>query len=177
MPITADLGEAKEQFFTAIAEGDVPKVKDILTSHPGAIRWEHGLDDGRHFVPRTFPLHAAAVFGQRDVAAALLDAKADINALKAERTALMVGAELGRTGIVTLLLDRDADPALDVPEMMPNMARFIAEHVEKLKKQRRQAEAVGRISENFSKGAGRFIAAPERATFGRKNTASGLKLS
>ena len=62
----------EERLFTALREGDVPAVKDVLADHPEVV--ESRDSDG------ATPLHLAALEGRRDIVHMLLDAGADVNA-------------------------------------------------------------------------------------------------
>lgn len=113
--------DVKDKFFSAIADGVTDEVQEILKAHPDAILWEHGLDDGRNYIPRTLPLHAAVLYWRTDVMDLLLAAGTDINAKAQGRTALMVASALGKEDLVKFLLDRHADPNIGDGAVTPLM--------------------------------------------------------
>lgn len=122
MPNTAEV--LKDRFFQAVVSGDAATVKRILHDYPVATKWVHGLDprdNGSYYLPRTLPLHAAVIYGRPDIIALLLEAKADINAQSADRTALHVGVGLGNMEPVKLLLERRADPNIGDAFLTPLM--------------------------------------------------------
>lgn len=238
---TQNMVEVKDRFFSAIADGVTEEVQEILKAHPDAILWEHSLDDGRTYIPRTLPLHAAVLYWKTDIMELLLAAKADINAQAQDRTALMVASALGKTDIVKFLLKRHADPNIGdgfttplmeaaefgYPAVMEvlidggarindtgnhdwtalhfaaasgkkesvtllldhdadteakrdddrtpaqwainGLGPYIEERAAAKKLKYKQEKSVSILSASFSRGTGKTIIAPERATFGRKN--------
>lgn len=92
---------ARKDLLAAAGLGDAALVRELLDENP-------------HLVNQTFPLfnhtllHVAAKTGQREVAALLLDRKADIEKLAQGRTPLWLAVERGRIEVATLLLSRGA---------------------------------------------------------------------
>jgi len=112
-----------DRFFDAAAAGDTATVKEVLAEYPDAVRWRGYLrTNGPSTLPESTALHFAIGFGHENVAALLLDAHADADARNGDqRTPLIIAAQGGRTGLVTLLLENGADVNLKSPFKTPLM--------------------------------------------------------
>ncbi|KPK86341.1 MAG: hypothetical protein AMJ81_01475 [Phycisphaerae bacterium SM23_33] len=93
---------AKLDIFAAAALGKLDQIQAFLKADPDAAK--------ATAMGRITPLHLAATAGHTDVAAALLDSGADVDAGRTEWAApLTLAAGYGRKEIVKLLLERKAD--------------------------------------------------------------------
>jgi hypothetical protein len=73
--VTCTAGQA---FFGAVRAGNLPLVADILTRYPEAIQWREIRDDIQCF--DAYGLHIAAAKGWSNIAQALVEAGANVNA-------------------------------------------------------------------------------------------------
>ena len=128
-----ELGDATRAFLDAVRRGDGAAVRAALAANPSLARLRvlgdnrlegitYAQDDPHRPAERdagrsSAPLHHAAVNGHTDVAAALLDAGADVDAWGYDNnhdvsTPLLLAAWEGPLDVLRLLLARGADPNL-----------------------------------------------------------------
>lgn len=99
---TSNITPAEADIFNAARGGDLSKLKTLLTSDPTLTQ--------SHVSCEMTPLLGAAAGGHADAAAALLDAKADVNAKNwINQTPLHYSAMGGFKDVVDLLIARGAD--------------------------------------------------------------------
>lgn len=93
------------QLFKACRQGKVRKVREIV-AQPDANTF---INEHRGIIGKT-PLHEATENHKLDIVEVLLDCGADVNAVSnGDYTALHIAATNGDTGIINLLLSRNAD--------------------------------------------------------------------
>ena len=93
------------QLFKACRKGKIRKVREIL-AQPDANTF---INEHRGIIGKT-PLHEATENHKLDIVEVLLDCGADVNAVSnGDYTALHIAATNGDTGMINLLLSRNAD--------------------------------------------------------------------
>lgn len=99
----------QDEFFDAIARGDMEMV---ATQLPGNANWGMEVSAGMKLMGGglRMPLHHAALFGQTEVARALVEAGAELNPKdKTLSTPLLLAAQLKKTDLALLLVEVGAD--------------------------------------------------------------------
>jgi len=103
----------QDEFFDAIARGDMAMVNEVLQDRPGAADWGMEVNAGMKLAGGglRMPLHHAALFGQTEVARALVEAGAPLDARdKGCCTALLMAVQDKHDDMALMLIDAGADP-------------------------------------------------------------------
>jgi ankyrin repeat protein len=100
----------RQAFFGAIRAGNLALVLDILKQEPKAVHWQEIRDDVGVF--DAYGLHLAAQEGKLEIAKALIDAGAFVNARDSNgRSPLVAAIEHGKAALVEyLVVEAKADP-------------------------------------------------------------------
>lgn len=124
----------QDEFFDAIARGDMAMVNEVLRDRPGAVEWGMEVSAGMKLAGGglRMPLHHAVLFKQDEVVRALIDAGAELDPKdKSLDTPLMIATQISQVPIAFMLLDAGAGVDVrcsleDTPLMMAARAKGYA---------------------------------------------------
>lgn len=105
-----DRGNSIEEIHMAVREGNLEKVKEVLTVRPELL-------NAREKIGHT-PLNLSAVYAKWDIFRYLLDAGADVNIITLSNTTVMHAVcQHDRPDMAALLIKKEGDPCLKVKDI------------------------------------------------------------